>query len=75
MSGATIEDARQRFGAADLALAADPVPCEIRAASPPLRRRTASSSSAPTPTCPTGGQIGHDIDALTAYSASNCVQD
>jgi diguanylate cyclase (GGDEF)-like protein len=30
MSGATIEDARQRFGAVHLALAADPDPCEIK---------------------------------------------
>jgi diguanylate cyclase (GGDEF)-like protein len=30
MSGATIEDARQRFGAVHAALAADPDPCEIR---------------------------------------------
>jgi GGDEF domain-containing protein len=30
MSGATIEDARQRFGAVHTALAADPDPCEIK---------------------------------------------
>lgn len=30
MSGATIEDGRQRFGAVHLALAADPDPCEIK---------------------------------------------
>ena len=30
MSGATIEDARERFGAVHLALAAGPDPCEIK---------------------------------------------
>jgi diguanylate cyclase (GGDEF)-like protein len=30
MSGATIEDARQRFGSVHAALAADPDPCEIK---------------------------------------------